>query len=129
MGETGTFKKVMEEIEKYDGMDNSQIQQDLMPIISTYNVKSLADYTGISTHTLYYICRKAFARGETSISFTTYAKLMAFWEKDKGLGKLARLKSKRQKADRKQYQHEYYVNVTREKRAKKKEAKKKEANG
>lgn len=114
-------------IDDYDGMSPTDVQNQIKPIIKSYRVDDLAAMLGVSTELLYCFCKKQYVVNNKKPSFATYIEIMAVGvnpeckciDKSTWDGRSERV-VKGTYADKKEYQHLYYMEVTKIKRRMKK---------
>ena len=136
------YIEIVEAIEIYESMTSEEIQNDIKPIIKTYNKDFLSTYLKVSKENLYRMCKSLFVKNNEKIRFTTYVKIMSLGINREYNGKRAyklrksceckstgnnndivhigsRKTPEEIKAKQKEYQHRYYMEVTKKKRAQK----------
>lgn len=136
------YLDIAKAIEDYDSMTSEEVQNNIKPIIKSYSKDFLSTYLGVSKENLYRMCKSIFVRNNEKIRFTTYIKIVSlginpeYYGKRicKPMAKGARKNSKDEnisictrtrktpeeiKAKQKEYQHRYYMEVTKKKRAQK----------
>lgn len=136
------YIEIAKAIEDFDSMTSEEIQNNIKPIIKSYSKEFLSEYLGVSKENLYRMCKSLFVRNNEKIRFTTYIKIMSLGINPKYNGKrfyklrktsvqkstgnnndIVHLRTRKTpeeiKAKQKEYQHRYYVEVTKKKRAQK----------
>lgn len=126
------YKLIQDAIIEYENMTSLEIQNQVMPIIKSYNVNFLSEKIGVSKEVLYKCCKKGFVIKDWKLSFEIYIKIMAMGsnENPKGetrgrpAGRILTEEERKQRAaqskeKRKEYQHRYYMEVTKKKKAEK----------
>lgn len=123
------YADILEEIERYDRMTSEEIQNDVKPIIKSYSKNILSYYLNVSPSHLFRICKKMFVDNNERLKYDMYVKIMAIQENpekfaeyiqshEKEIGATTRNKNNPQATSeqKRKYQHEYYLNVTKKKR-------------
>ena len=133
------YKEIQKAIVEYNNMSSQDVQEQIKPIIKSYNRKDLATKLGISKEALYTYCKTWFAKEDKKPQFAIYIGIMALGEskepvknnrgrktlsETKRIQKTQTRKEKEQnkavqKEKLKEYQHKYYMEVTKKKRAEK----------
>ena len=120
------YLKILEAIKEYENMSSEEIQNNIKPIIKSYNTDFLSEHIGVSKENLYRICKKGFVEKQQRVQFTIYIKIMALGKNPNYVEKTHKPKQiKRTPEERKEalkiYQQRYYQEVTKKKRQEKKE--------
>lgn len=136
------YAEVAEMIENYNSMTSVEVQNNIKPIIKSYNKEFLSSYLGVSKENLYRMCKSLFVKNNEKIRFTTYVKIMSLGINPEYNGKrsyklrkprvqkptgnnndIVHIRTRKTpeeiKAKQKEYQHRYYMEVTKKKRAQK----------
>ena len=122
------YIEIAKAIEDFDSMTSEEIQNNIKPIIKSYSKEFLSEYLGVSKENLYRMCKSLFVRNNEKIRFTTYIKIISLGKTSvqKSTGNnndIVHLRTRKTpeeiKAKQKEYQHRYYVEVTKKKRAQK----------
>ena len=71
------YAEIVEEIRKFELMTSQEVQDQVKPIIKSYNVDFLSEHLGVSKHQLYRLCKKLFVEKEEKTSFSLYVGIMA----------------------------------------------------
>ena len=103
-------------------MTSEEIQNNIKPIIKSYSKEFLSEYLEVSKENLYRMCKSLFVKNNEKIRFTTYVKIMSLGINPKYNGKRfyrSRKTPEEIKTKQKEYQHRYYMEVTKKKRAQK----------
>lgn len=121
------YLKILEIIKEYEALTSEEIQNEIKPIIKSYDKEFLSSYLGVSKEHLYRICKKLFVENNERIQFTTYIKIMALGKNSDYLERVCKPRKKRvnttpeeRKEALKEYQKKYYEEVTKKKRQEKK---------
>lgn len=127
------YKSIQAAIEVYERMSAQEVQDQVKPIIKSYDKEVLAKKLGLSENTLYQYCKTWFVEEGKKPDFTAYIGIMAL-----GMNPEKRIRSRKCrtyqrhsqckdpekiKQSLKEYQHRYYLEVTKKKRAEEKRAK------
>lgn len=118
-----SLSSAVELIEYYQKLTPQEIQDQIKPIIQSYRRKKLAKVLGVSVHVLYQYCKQIFVKQGGRPDFTIYAKIMALGPNPDAVScKLRtcnkpRQRNKEVQISQKEYQHKYYLDVTKPKRA------------
>ena len=136
------YIEIAKAIEDFDSMTSEEIQNNIKPIIKSYSKEFLSEYLMVSKENLYRMCKSLFVRNNEKIRFTTYIKIMSLGINPKYNGKrfyksrktsvqkstgnnndIVHIRTRKTpeeiKAKQKEYQHRYYMEVTKKKRAQK----------
>lgn len=70
------YKMIEDEIKAYEKMTLEEILKQIVPIIKSYDVETLARSIGVSKHTLYKYCKKGYLETREKPSFEIYIKIM-----------------------------------------------------
>lgn len=124
------YLEILEEIKKYEALTSEEIQNEIKPIIKSYDKEFLSRYLGVSKEHLYRICKKLFVENNEKIQFTTYIKIVALGKNPDYIEKVYKARKKRinttpeeRKETLKEYQKKYYKEVTKKKRQERKSMK------
>lgn len=116
------YIEIAKAIEDFDSMTSEEIQNNIKPIIKSYSKEFLSEYLEVSKENLYRMCKSLFVKNNEKIRFTTYVKIMSLGINPKYNGKRfyrSRKTPEEIKTKQKEYQHRYYMEVTKKKRAQK----------
>lgn len=120
--------KILEAIKEYEALTSEEIQNEIKPIIKSYDKEFLSNYLGVSKEHLYRICKRLFVENNERVQFTTYIKIVALGKNPYYVEKIYKPRKKRvnttpeeRKEALKEYQKKYYKEVTKKKRQEKKE--------
>lgn len=117
------YETILEAIKQYDNMTSMEIQNQVKPIIKSYDKEFLCVYLGVSKEHLYRVCKKLFVENNEHLQFTTYIKIMQlgknpdYVEKEYKVRKKCSNKTPEERKEiLKEYQRKYYEEVTKKKR-------------
>lgn len=120
------YLEILESIKEYETMTSEEIQNNVKPIIKSYDKDFLVEYLGVSKEHLYRICKKLFVENQERMQFTTYIKIMTLGANPDYVAKSYKSRKKRtnrtpeeRKEALKNYQRKYYEEVTKKKRQEK----------
>lgn len=120
--------EILEVIKRYETMTSKEIQDELKPIIKSYDKEFLSKHLEMSKEQLYRICKRLFVENNERVQFTTYIKIVTLGKNPDYVEKVYKPRKKRvkrtpeqRKIALKEYQKKYYEEVTKKKRQEKKE--------
>lgn len=70
------YKYICDMMEQYDNMTPEEVQNQVKPIIKSYNRRFLSEQLGISVDTTYNLCKKVYVARGNKPSFALYVKIM-----------------------------------------------------
>jgi hypothetical protein len=119
--------EILEAIKEFVTLTSEQIQNEIKPIIKSYDKEFLSSYLGVSKEHLYRICKRLFVENNERVQFTTYIKIVALGKNPYSVEKVYKPRKKRinttpekRKEALRDYQKKYYEEVTKKKRQEKK---------
>lgn len=71
------YEMILNEINRFEKLTSQEIQDELVPIIKSYNINYLAGLINVSKSNLQRICKRLFVNKNGRISFELYVKLLA----------------------------------------------------
>lgn len=118
--------EILEVIKRYETMTSKEIQDELKPIIKSYDKEFLSKHLEMSKEQLYRICKRLFVENNERVQFTTYIKIVTLGKNPDYVEKVYKPRKKRvkrtpeqRKIALKEYQKKYYEEVTKKKRQEK----------
>ena len=118
--------EILEAIKRYETMTSKEIQDELKPIIKSYDKEFLSKHLEMSKEQLYRICKRLFVENNERVQFTTYIKIVTLGKNPDYVEKVYKPRKKRvkrtpeqRKIALKEYQKKYYEEVTKKKRQEK----------
>lgn len=120
------YSEILEVIKRYETMTSKEIQDELKPIIKSYDKEFLSKHLEMSKEQLYRICKRLFVENNERVQFTTYIKIVTLGKNPDYVEKVYKPRKKRvkrtpeqRKIALKEYQKKYYEEVTKKKRQEK----------
>lgn len=78
------YEMILDEIIKFENLTSQEIQDELVPIIKSYNIDFLSKLLNVSKDHIHRICKSLFVNKNERVSFKLYIKLLALGKtKDK----------------------------------------------
>lgn len=71
------YTEIVKAIKEFEAMTSQEIQDQVKPIIKSYDIGFLSEHLGVSKAQLYRLCKKLFVERKEKTSFTLYAGIMA----------------------------------------------------
>ena len=120
------YSEILEAIKEYEALTSEEIQDELKPIIKSYDKEFLSKHLEMSKEQLYRICKRLFVENNERVQFTTYIKIVTLGKNPDYVEKVYKPRKKRvkrtpeqRKIALKEYQKKYYEEVTKKKRQEK----------
>lgn len=78
------YEMILDEIIKFENLTSQEIQDELVPIIKSYDINFLSKLVNVSKDNIHRICKSLFVNKNQRVSFKLYIKLLALGKvKDK----------------------------------------------
>lgn len=71
------YEMILDEIIKFENLTSQEIQDELVPIIKSYNIDFLSKLVNVSKDNIHRICKSLFVNKNQRVSFKLYIKLLA----------------------------------------------------
>lgn len=75
------YKKIYKAITEYEKMTSLEIQEQIKPIIKSFDKDFLSEYLGVSKSHLFRMCKKLYVENGEKPLFTNYIKIMRLKER------------------------------------------------